>query len=71
LAVSQQIVVTISAGVPIYVVLQQTPKANQASAQTSSGNTPIPARSNMDQLHQLLQLQQELSQSTAGAQSAQ
>ena len=65
LAVSQQIVVTVSAGVPIYVVLHQTPKSNQPLAQTSPRNSPISNSSNADQLRQLLQLQQELNQSTS------
>jgi hypothetical protein len=67
-AVNQQMVVTLSAGIPIYVVLQQTPKAKQAS---TAGARSLPAASaaNMDQLRQLLQLQQELRQSTAGNQS--
>jgi hypothetical protein len=70
LAVNQQIVVTVSAGVPIYVVLQQTPKAN---ATPTSGGRSLPAASaaNMEQLRQLLQLQQELNQSTARNQSPQ
>ena len=70
LAVNQQVVVTVSAGVPIYVVLQQTPKPNQPAAQTSPRNTQ-PSPSNAEQLRQLLQLQQELNQSSASSQSAQ
>jgi hypothetical protein len=58
-------VVTVSAGVPIYVVLQQTPKSNQPLAQTSPRNSPTSNSSNADQLRQLLQLQQELNQSTS------
>jgi hypothetical protein len=65
LAVNQQIVVTVSAGVPIYVVLQQTPKSNQPLAQTSPRNSPTSNSTNADQLRQLLQLQQELNQSTS------
>jgi len=60
LAVNQQIVVTVSAGAPIYVVLEQTPKSNQPLTQTSSRNSPTSNSSNADQLRQLLQLQQEL-----------
>jgi hypothetical protein len=71
LAVNQQIVVTVSAGVPIYVVLQQTPKSNQPLAQTSPRNSPISNSSNADQLRQLLQLQQELNQSATSNQAAQ
>lgn len=70
LAGNQQIVVTVPAGAPIYVVLQQTPKANQNS-------TPLAERSAhgataaTDQLQQLLRLQQELNQPNASNQSAQ
>jgi hypothetical protein len=65
LAVNQQIVVTVPAGKPIYAVLQQTRKSNQAP--TTSGTRGVAAASmaNIDQLRQLLQLQQELNQSTA------
>jgi hypothetical protein len=70
LAVNQQIVVTVSAGVPVYVVLQQKPKSSQPVAQTSPRNTQ-PNTSNAEQLRQLLQLQQELNQSSATNQSAQ
>ena len=71
LAVNQQIVVTVSAGVPIYVVLEQTPKSNQPLAQTSPRNSPTSNSSNADQLRQLLQLQQELNQSATSNQAAQ
>jgi len=71
LAVNQQIVVTVSAGAPIYVVLEQTPKSNQRTAQTSPRNSPTPNSSNADQLRQLLQLQQELNQSATSNQAAQ
>jgi hypothetical protein len=70
LAVNQQIVVTVSAGVPVYVVFQQTPKSSQPVAQTSPRNTQ-PSTSNAEQLRQLLQLQQELNQSSASNQSSQ
>jgi hypothetical protein len=71
LAVNQQIVVTVSAGAPIYVVLEQTPKSNQPLTQTSSRNSPTSNSSNADQLRQLLQLQQELNQSPTSNQAAQ
>jgi hypothetical protein len=71
LAINQQIVVTISAGAPIYVVLEQTPKSNQPLAQTSPRNSSTSNRSNADQLRQLLQLQQELNQSATNNQAAQ
>ena len=71
LAVNQQIVVTVAAGLAIYVVLQQRPKSDQT--QTASGARSVPAANtaNINQLRQLLQLQQELNQSTASNQSAQ
>jgi hypothetical protein len=70
LTANQQIVVTVSAGIPIYVVLQQTPKPKQLP---SAGVRSLPAggAANMDRLRQLLQLQQELNQSTAGNQPPQ
>jgi hypothetical protein len=71
LTVNQQIVVTVSAGVPVYVVLQQTPKSNPPLAQTSPRNTPTSNSFNAEQLRQLLQLQHELNQSSASNQSAQ
>jgi hypothetical protein len=71
LAVNQQIVVTLSAGVPLYVVLQQTPKPNQPSVQTSLRKTLSSNASNAEQLRQLLQLQQELNQPSASNQSEQ
>ena len=71
LAVNQEIVVTVSAGIPIYVVLQQTAKSNQPPAIPGSRSLPAASAANMDQLRQLLQLQQELNQSTTTNQSAQ
>jgi hypothetical protein len=71
LAVNQQIVVTVSAGTPIYVVLEQISKSNQPLAQTSSPNTPTSNSSNADPMRQLLQLQQELNQSATSNQAAQ
>jgi hypothetical protein len=70
LAVNQQIVVTVSAGLPIYVVLQRTPKSNQPVAGTRLRNTQLNP-SDAEQLRQLLQLQQESNQSSANNQSAQ
>jgi len=72
LAVNQQIVVTVSAGAPIYVVLEQTPKSNRPLAQTSPRNSSTTANSaNTDQLRQLLQLEQELNQSATSNQASQ
>jgi hypothetical protein len=64
MAVTQHIVVTISADTPIYVVLEQTPKSNADWTQsglhsTKPGNSP-----NAEELRQLLQLQHELNQSS-------
>jgi len=64
LAITQRIVVTVSAGVPIYVVLEQTPKSNQGSSQPARSIPPTNS-ANVDQLRQLLQLQQELNESTS------
>ena len=67
LAVNQQMVVTVSAGIPIYVVLQRTPKPEPLP---TAGARSLPAASAayMNHLRLLLQLQQELKQSTAGNQ---
>jgi hypothetical protein len=64
LAITQHIMVTISADTPIYVVLEQTPKTNQTSLQPSGRGVPTSNSANVEQLRQLLQLQQELSQPT-------
>lgn len=71
LAVNQQIVVTVSAGAPIYVILEQAPKSNQPAAPTSARNSVTSNSSDFDQLRQLLQLQQELNQSATNTQAAQ
>jgi len=71
LSVNQQIVVTVSAGAPIYVVLEQTPKSNQPVAPTSARNSATSNSSSVDQLRRLLQLQQELSQSATNNQAPQ
>jgi hypothetical protein len=71
LAVNQQIVVTVSAGAPIYVILEQAPKSNQPAAPTSARNKVTSNSSDVDQLRQLLQLQQELNQSATNTQAAQ
>ncbi len=71
LAITQHIVVTISADTPIYVVLEQTPKTNQGSQRPSARSVPTSSSANVEQLRQLLQLQQELNQPSAGNQPAQ
>ena len=71
LAVTQHVVVTISANTPIYVVLEQSPKSNQASVQRSARSVPTSTSANMEQLRQLLQLQQELNQPSTSNQATQ
>ncbi len=71
LAITQHIVVTISADTPIYVVLEQTPKSNQGSLQPGARSVPTSNSANVEQLRQLLQLQQELNQPSASNQPAQ
>jgi hypothetical protein len=68
LAVSQHIVVTISADTPIYVVLEQTPRSNQASVRSGSRSAQAGNTANSDELRQLLQLQRKLNQSGTSAQ---
>ena len=71
LAITQHIVVTISADTPIYVVLEQTPKTNQVSQQPRARSVPTSNSANVEQLRQLLQLQQELNQTSTSNQPAQ
>ncbi len=71
LAITQHIVVTISADTPIYVVLEQTPKTSQVSQQPSARSLPTSNSANAEQLRQLLQLQQELNQTSTSNQPAQ
>ena len=71
LAVNRKIVVTVSAGVPVYIVLQQTPRTNRTPG-TASARSLLPATAtNVDQLRPLLSCRQELSQPTAVNQPAQ
>lgn len=63
LAVNQHIVVTVPAGVPVYVVIEQLSKAEQS---TSGRTVSSEASTSGEQLHQLLQLEQELKQSQDG-----
>jgi hypothetical protein len=70
LAITQHIVVTISADTPIYVVLEQPPKSNQGSLQPSARSVPTSNLANSEQLRQLLRLQQELNQTSTGNQPA-
>jgi hypothetical protein len=64
LAMNQHIVVTVSAGVPIYVILERERKINEASPQPVGRSAPGSNSASVDQLRSLLQLQQELRQST-------
>ena len=71
LAVNQQIVVTVPAGAPIYVVLQETARSSQTATVSTARGSTAGSTANMGQLRQLLQLQQELNQPPASSQSAQ
>ena len=71
LAITQHIVVTISADTPIYVVLEQTPKTNRVSRLPGARSAPTSNSANAEQLRQLLQLQQELNQTSTSNQAAQ
>jgi type IV secretory pathway VirB10-like protein len=61
---TKHIVVTIPADIPIYVVLEQAPKANLPWHQPGQYD----AHASVEELRQLLQLQQELNQSAASKQ---
>ena len=64
LAINQSIVVTVSAGVPIYVILERERKLNEASRHSAGRSASSSNSVSIDQLRGLLELQQELSQST-------
>src|SRR6185437_4507024 len=72
LAITSRVVVNVSAGTPIYVVLEQSSKQDQdpAPVPLSPRTTQIPNRASLDQLRQLLQLEQELNQSAAKTDAA-
>ena len=67
MAITSRIVVTVSADTPIYVVLEQTPKVDAASGQSSARSSQS-LNTNADDLRQLLQLKRELNQATAAPQ---
>lgn len=67
MAISSQIVVTVSADTPIYVVLEQTPKTEVASGRSESRSSQS-LNTNTEELRQLLQLSRELNQSSSLAQ---
>jgi hypothetical protein len=60
MALTQHIVVTISADTPIYVVLDQTPKSKAAWTQSGVHSTQLVDAPTAEELRQLLQLQREL-----------
>lgn len=64
MAITSRIVVTVSAGTPIYVVLEQTPKPDAASGQSSTRSSQSLA-TNAEELRQLLQLKRELNQASS------
>jgi hypothetical protein len=61
MAITSRVVVTVSADTPIYVVLEQAPKADATSGQ-SSARSSQPLTTNAVGLRQLLQLNRELNQ---------
>jgi Bacterial conjugation TrbI-like protein len=63
MAITSHIVVTVSADTPIYVVLEQTPKAAITSGR-SDGRSSQSLSTNAEELRQLLQLKRELNQSS-------
>jgi bifunctional DNA-binding transcriptional regulator/antitoxin component of YhaV-PrlF toxin-antitoxin module len=60
MAITSRIVVTVSADTPIYVVLEQPPKADAVPAQSSRHSQSL--TTNTEDLRQLLQLKRELNQ---------
>jgi hypothetical protein len=67
MAITSRIVVTVPADTPIYVVLEETPKADAASGR-SDGRSAQSLTSNAEELRQLLQLKRELNQSSGTTQ---
>ena len=67
MAITSRIVVTVSADTPIYVVLEQTPKADAASGQSTARSSQS-LTTNAEELRQLLQLKRELNQSSPAPQ---
>jgi hypothetical protein len=65
MAITSRIVVTVSADTPIYVVLEQTPKAASDESSARSSRT---LNTNAEELRQLLQLKRELAQSSTASQ---
>jgi hypothetical protein len=67
MAITSHILVTVSADTPIYVVLEETPKADVASRR-SDGRSSQSLTTNAEELRQLLQLKRELNQSSGTSQ---
>lgn len=67
LAITLRIVVTVSAGTPIYVVLEQTANREAASIESDARNSQLKT-TNAEELHQLLQLQRELRSASSTSQ---
>jgi hypothetical protein len=57
LAINQSIVVTVSAGVPIYVILERERKLNEASPHSAGRSASSSNSVSIDQLRSLLELQ--------------
>jgi hypothetical protein len=62
MAITSRIVVTVSADTPIYLVLEQPPKADAVPAQSSQHSQSL--TTNAEDLRQLLQLKRELNQAS-------
>jgi hypothetical protein len=67
MAITSDIVVTVSAETPIYVVLEQTPKGDPASG-SSNARSSQSLNINAEHLRQLLQLKRELNQASSAPQ---
>jgi len=67
MAITSRIVVTVSAGTPIYVVLEQTPKVDTASGSSNTRSSQS-LNTSAEELRQLLQLKRELNQSSPAPQ---
>lgn len=68
MAVTAHVVVNVAAGTPVYVVLEQTAKANVISSPSNLQGRRTVNSANVDELRQLLQLQRELNQANTSSQ---
>jgi hypothetical protein len=66
MAITSRIVVTVSADTPIYVVLDETAKAEPGSGQVNRSAQSL--NTNAEELEQLLQLKRELNQASSAPQ---